>query len=277
MNAAKFSPRRICRLLCAMLCIAFAACGATNLPAPQSRAPAVAAAPPPPAPVAEAVASAPPFTLAPAPRVAPSTVAVADFEGGSVPPDKKTEFWSTALASFLIADLAASKNLRLVDRAHLAEVLREQRLSLSDLSDTGTRLRIGKIVGAKYFIFGTYTIVGGEAALTARMDSVETGQIIESRSITGQDSVMPELARQLAIAFLTPLDRIVAEREQHLPPERGGPPASAQRYFAEGLSLEQQGQYDRAIDMYTKALTAFPRYAEARQHLQSASEAAARE
>jgi tetratricopeptide (TPR) repeat protein len=215
--------------------------------------------------------------MAPAPNVAAATVAVADFEGGSIPPDKKTDFWGRALASFMIADLAASRNLRLVDREHLHAVLREQRLSASDLSDETTRLRVGKILGARYFIFGTYTIVGDDAALTARMDAVETGQIVESKSVNGNESDLRTLSEQLAAKFLSPLDQVVAARELHSAPSKGGPPANARKLFDQGLVYEQKSDYQNAIDFYTEALSAYPHYTEAREHLEHASEAAARQ
>jgi TolB-like protein len=211
------------------------------------------------------------------PAVAPATTAVADFEGGSIPPDKKTSFWSRALASFIIADLAKSQNLRVVDRGHLAEVLQEQRLSATDLSDQATRLRVGKILGAKYFIFGTYNIVGDQAALTARMDSVETGQILISKSVFGTRNEMRTLSQQLAVDFLRPLDGIVAKEEADSASGSGEQPAAARSYFNQGLMCEQQGKFEQAADLYTKALSASPHYEEARIHLESASEAAARQ
>jgi TolB-like protein len=215
--------------------------------------------------------------MAPAPAAAAATVAVADFEGGSIPADKKTDFWGKALASFMIADLAASQNLRVVDREHLAAVLREQRLAATDLSDEATRLRVGKILGAKYFIFGTYTIVGDQAALTARMDAVETGQIVESKSTTGKEYDMRTLSEQLAADFLTPLDQVVAAQEVRSAPLSGGPPASARGFFDKGLVYERQSDYQRAIERYTQALSVYPHYTEAREHLERASEAAARQ
>jgi TolB-like protein len=216
-------------------------------------------------------------SLQPAPRVAPSTVAVADFEGGSIPPEKTTEFWGKALASFMIADMAATQNLRLIDREHLAEVLREQMISATDLADPRTRLRVGKILGAKYFIFGTYTIASGQAALTARMDSVETGQIVQADSVSGNESDMRELSQQLAAKFLRPLDQIVAEQELHPPVGASAPPPEAVQYFTQGVSYEGSGDYDRAIDMFTHALTIYPHYADASAELQKASESAARQ
>ncbi len=205
------------------------------------------------------------------------TVAVAEFEGGSVPPDKKTEFWGRALASFIGADLGASPSVKLVDREHLNEILREQRLSMGDLSDPDTRLRVGRIAGAKYFVFGTYTIVGGTAALTARMDSVETGQIIDSRSVSGPPDDMRKLSRQLSVAFLAPIDSILAEQEAHEAPPQGAPVAAATSYFSQGLTDERRGDYEKAIDMYTRALTVSPHYQEAQDHLAKVSEAAARQ
>jgi hypothetical protein len=204
-------------------------------------------------------------------------VVVAEFEGGSVPPDKKTDFWGRAIASFIGADLGASANLKVIDRARLVEVLREQSLSMSDLSDRETQLRIGAIVGAKYFVFGTYTIVGATAALTARMDSVETGGIVESRSVTGKPDDLRELSRQLSVAFLAPLDATVAERESRETLAAGDPAGEAARYFAQGLADERRGDYEGAVDMYTQAMTVSPHYPGAREHLEKVSELAARQ
>jgi len=217
------------------------------------------------------------FKPAAAPKVTPATVAVTDFEGGSIPPEKTTQFWGKALASFMIADLAASQNLRLIDRQHLTDVLHEYMISATDLGDPQTRLYVGKILGAKYFIFGTYTIAGGQAALTARMDLVETGQIVQADSVSGNEGDMRELSQQLAAKFLRPVDQIVAEQEMHPPVHAGGPPPEALLYFGQGIGYEKSGDYDRAIDMFTRALTIYPHYADARGELQKASESAARQ
>jgi TolB-like protein len=202
---------------------------------------------------------------------------VADFQGGSIPPDKTTEFWGRALQRFMIADLSASQNLNVIDREHLAGVLREQGLSAITLADPATRLRVGKILGAKYFIFGSYTIVGQQAALTARMDSVETGLIVEADSVSGEKDNLRELSQRLAGEFLRPLDRSVADQELRPPASVGGPPPNALRYFNQGVAYENTAQYDQAIDMFARALAVYPHFSEARSELDKASESAARE
>ncbi|MGH7966831.1 MAG: CsgG/HfaB family protein [Candidatus Binatia bacterium] len=240
-------------------------------PAPTATAPARSLAP-----ALAAVPEPDPASVLGSLTVAQKTVVVADFEGGSVPPREETQFWNRALASLLLADLQNSKNLRIVDRRQLAEVLREQRLSASDLSDPATRLRVGRIVGASFFIFGTYTILGDTAILVARMDNVETSQVVKAEQVTGKTEEMRRLARYLAVAFLRGLDVTLEEQEEQRVADVGGPPMEAVRYFSEGFDYESQGLYDKAIEMYTKALTLYPKYQEAREHLERASEKAVR-
>jgi len=216
-----------------------------------------------------------PASIPPATQVAEVTVTIAEFQGGSIPPDKKIEFWGRAITGFISADLGDSKNVKLVDRSRLIEVLREYRLSMSDLSDPGTRLRVGRILRAKYFVFGNYTIVAGAAALTARMDSVETGEIVESRSVRGPEDNLRELSRQLSVVFLRPIDTLVAQREAAEALPQASPDAA--RYFSQGLADERRGDYAGAIDMYTRTITLSPHYPGARDHLERVAEAAARQ
>ena len=118
---------------------------------------------------------------------------------------------------------------------------------------------------------------GGQAALTARMDLVETGQIVQADSMSGDALDMRELSQQLAAKFLRPLDQIVAEQEAHVPVGTAEPPPDAVSYFNKGVSYEGSGDYNRAIDMFTRALTIYPHYADARSELEKASESAARQ
>lgn len=241
-----------------VLCVG---CAAATAPKPSSA---------PPLPSVEPKASTAPLT-----RLR-KTVVVADFEGGSVPPREETAFWNRALASLLIADLRASEQLKVIDRHNLAAILREQQLSASDLSDPATRLRIGRIIGANFFIFGTYTILGDQVILVARMDDVETSQIVKAEQEAGKIDEMRLLSRKLSVAFLQGLDQRLAEREAKRLGAVGGAPLEAVRYFSEGLEYEAQGAFDKAVEMYTKALTLHPKYQEAREHLEKASEQAVR-
>src|SRR5947209_5082414 len=63
---------------------------------------------------------------------------------------------SKGLAQMLISDLAAVDTVRVVEREQLQAVLDEQKLSHSGKIDTRTAARIGKLLGARYLVLGTY-------------------------------------------------------------------------------------------------------------------------
>jgi curli biogenesis system outer membrane secretion channel CsgG len=255
-----------------LLCLAVAGCSSSkSAGAPSNQAATISA------PINDAAYKPKPiFAMASARAVKPAAAAVWDFDSDASA-DAKQKVWGKALANFMIADLGASQNLRMIDRAHLAQILREQRLSMTNLSDDTARLRIGKIIGAKYFIFGSYIVVGDQAALTARMVAVETGQIVESDSVSGKPDDLPMLSMQLAVKFLRPLDQVVADREAHSMTSASSPTPGAQHLFEQGLAYERQHEYQQAVDLYTRALTEDPHYSLAMDHLEKASEASARQ
>jgi TolB-like protein len=105
----------------------------------------------------------------------------ADFDG-----------MATGVQDLLITDLAANAKIRLVDRAHLNEVLTEQNLSKTGQVDPTTAARIGKILGAQYAVTGGFMSDGkGAAVLTGRTIDIETTQIANPQKIMGKtDNVL---------------------------------------------------------------------------------------
>jgi len=75
--------------------------------------------------------------------------------------------------------LAASRNpsFRVVER-DLVALAQEQKLQLSDLFDVTETVPIGKLVGAEALIVTRLTVVGGDAALYAKLVRVETGEVL---------------------------------------------------------------------------------------------------
>ena len=105
----------------------------------------------------------------------------ADFDG-----------MATGVQDLLITDLASNAKIRLVDRAHLNEVLTEQNLSKTGQVDPATAVRLGKILGAQYAVTGGFMSDGkGSAVLTGRTIDIETTQIANPQKIQGKtDNVL---------------------------------------------------------------------------------------
>lgn len=115
----------------------------------------------------------------------PPTVAVWDLEdlGASQP----------GLGEILSAQVAeaiqAQGRYAVIEREKLLLALGELRLGSSELADEGTRLRLGRIAGARYMVFGGYQVVAGRMRLDLRLVEVETGKIRKavSRTADGGD------------------------------------------------------------------------------------------
>jgi len=71
-----------------------------------------------------------------------------------------------------------------VEREKLELALRELNLGSSSLADASTRLRIGRIAGARWMIFGAYQVVADQMRLDLRLVDVETGRIMKTAEKT---------------------------------------------------------------------------------------------
>ncbi len=78
---------------------------------------------------------------------------------------------------------------RAVERKSLQLALQELNLGSSSLADESTRLRLGKIAGAHWMIFGGYFAAGERMRVDLRLVEVETGRVIKAaeRSTASQD------------------------------------------------------------------------------------------
>lgn len=80
---------------------------------------------------------------------APSPMVIAFVDINTAGGSPEREGLHDALVSRLSQSLQGTKRVQVVDRHVIAAVLREQRLSMTDLSDPATRLRVGRILGAR--------------------------------------------------------------------------------------------------------------------------------
>ena len=91
-------------------------------------------------------------------------LAVLPFEnGGSYGKDKEDfEALRRGLAAILTTELSQNSAVRLVDRERVQQLLDEQNLGQSERIDAGTAAKIGKLVGAKYMVAGTFMDLYGD-------------------------------------------------------------------------------------------------------------------
>jgi TolB-like protein len=88
------------------------------------------------------------------------------------------------LAAKVIETLKESGAFQVVERERLILALEELTLGNSSLVDESTRLKIGRIMGARFMVFGGYFVLGDMMRLDLRLVEVETGSIVKAAQKT---------------------------------------------------------------------------------------------
>jgi TolB-like protein len=106
-------------------------------------------------------------------------VAVLSFDNNSIGAGRQDyDGIGKGIQETLIADMAANGKIRLVDRERVQHVLDEQNLTKTGRVDPTTAVRVGKILGAQYAIYGGFMSDGrGNMVLTAHSTDMETSAL----------------------------------------------------------------------------------------------------
>ena len=120
-----------------------------------------------------------------APLMDQQTSAVAVWDLEDLNPDEAIgSDMGELLAAKVIETLKESSTFQVVERERLILALEELTRGSTLMVDESTRLRIGRIVGARFMIFGGYFVLGSMMRLDLRLVEVETGCIVNAAQKT---------------------------------------------------------------------------------------------
>jgi TolB-like protein len=190
------------------------------------------------------------------------------------------------IADFLITEMAANPNIRLVERDQVQKLVDEQKLVTGGQVDRETAVRVGKLLGAQHMIFGGFMAdPRGNFRIDARAVSVEQGTIEYSERVQDRADNVMDLIGALAGKLNSGM---------HLPPaprragETGGAaaasavqPASAvqagaptpsgrlpMKYavmYGKALDLTDRGDKAHAVELFGAVLKDFPDFEPAKK------------
>jgi hypothetical protein len=86
------------------------------------------------------------------------------------------------LSSEIMQTVKEKGGVPVVEREKLVTVLQELNLGSSGLADESTRLKVGRMIGAREMVFGSYMVVGPSMRIDVRRVDVETGKVIRAAS-----------------------------------------------------------------------------------------------
>jgi len=119
------------------------------------------------------------------------TVAVWDLEN-LTPGEGGLPDFGEALSARVIETIREKDDYTVVERERLVLVLEELNLGTTALVDESTRLQLGRMVGARFMVFGGYQVIARQMRVDLRLVEVETGKITQTaqRTITGTNLMM---------------------------------------------------------------------------------------
>lgn len=197
-------------------------------------------------------------------------MAVLPFTNGGSYGQGKEDFEALerGIAGMMISELSANPAARVVEREQIQRLLEEQNLGAQGRIDPQTAARIGKLVGARYVVLGTFIDFYGDFRVDVRLVNTETSEIVKTESERMQrdhlfDIIRNISARLMKDANLPPLQRQASDQRMGRQV-----PTEALTYYSRALLYQDRGQKEKAVEMFNRALAIFPEYAEAQEGLQ---------
>ncbi len=181
-------------------------------------------------------------------RASELTVAIDTFlsQGSSI-------FLGSSVSELLRTELIGNRDIAIVERGQLGAVAKQQRIALSGVVETGTAVRVGRLVGARYFVLGAVSRFGTLLVVTARLVDVQSGAVIKSF-----EQISREGERGVTLAARNLGADMLAYFSGDSP--AGGAPMEDYRYYLyEALGYYNLGNYRRSIPYWEKMTKLSPR------------------
>jgi TolB-like protein len=197
-------------------------------------------------------------------------IAVFPFNNGGSYGQGKEDFdaLERGIAGMMISELAQNPAARVVERQEIQRIIDEQNLVGQNRVDPQTAAKVGKLVGARYVVAGTFIDFYGDFRVDVRLVNVETGEIIKTESERMQRDHMFDIIRNVAARLMKDVNLPALQRQASDQRMSRQVPTEALTYYSRGLLYADRGQKDKAIEMLTRATGIFPGFTEADEALQ---------
>jgi len=191
-------------------------------------------------------------------------IAVLPFENtGSYGQDKEVfEAMELGLATMLASSLDRHPGVDVPDYGRQNEALKAAGSGPGRRVDAATAAQVGKQVGGRYVVTGSFADFYGKFRINARVVDAETGQILDV--VSNDDPKLQDRAQLSVIVYR--LGEAIVKAARLPPAPSADPPAiptDAISDYSRGLLYETRGDRAKALDFYRRAVSAYPSYEEA--------------
>ncbi len=188
-------------------------------------------------------------------------VAVVEFDNGSFEDADKVKNAGIGIAAMIRYDLESSGAVYSPSREHFNYLLDELKLSQTDMVDKDQKVQVGKVIGAKNFIFGTFfNMPGNKFRIDARIIETETTLPKQQFSVEGKAGDIGKLTVELTkkiLAYFNVQADAIKKAGANIPNVN----LAALIEYSKGVAYEDKGQMDLAKKAYSEAIKISPSFA----------------
>ncbi len=197
------------------------------------------------------------------------TIAIMEFDNFSVGKyQEQLGPLGKGLADFFEHDFGKISSMKVVERDKIDYVLKEQELQQSGAVDLSTAVRVGKILGARYMVFGSITQLDDRnTRMVVKVVSVETSEIIASVDKEGAPHYT-KLEKELVQELAKRLDIQLSDETVGLIKQGGTESLDATAYYSKGLEYMDRYDYKKAHEFFKKAYELDNNFAEAKRKME---------
>jgi len=196
------------------------------------------------------------------------TIAVLDFSNNSLMDREKYESLSGGLAEIMITELSKVKSLQFVERQKINELIKEMQLAQSGLVSEDSGVQVGKLLGAKYLVFGSYMVFNKKIRVDVRIVEVETGLTVKAEEVTDKAKNMFKVIKKLSEKILKNLNvKLSKEEKKSLFADNTS--SEVIELFSLGLEAEENGDFANAKKYYIQAFKMDNDFAPVRKKLRA--------
>jgi TolB-like protein len=198
-----------------------------------------------------------------------NTIAIMPFDNFSTGEwQEKLGLLSKGLSDFFAFDFAKISDFKVIERDKLSYVLKEHELQASGKIDKATAIQAGKILAAKYMVFGSITQIDKNTSrMIVRVVNVETTEIIAQADREGKpefSSMEKDLVKDLADKLAIKL----TDNTLKMIDEGGSDNLDAATYYSMGLDYMDKYDYKLAYENFKKAYDMDSSFFEAKRKME---------
>ncbi len=178
---------------------------------------------------------------------------------------------SKGIADLLLTEMAQNTGIRVVERENIQKLIEEQNLGRDGRVDDATAARIGKLLGAKHMVTGSFiTDRSGTMVITLKSVDTETGRIEWTHRDQDKTDNFLSLVYKIAgvansglkLPALTPQARQTSEARVE---KQKKVPFQAVMMYSRAIAAQDAGNKAEAIELFNQTITKFPEFDDAKK------------